>query len=647
MHSVKSSFKKRKMKGLLAMMMALALVFSLAITPAMAAEIDGDDTGTSQGAGDGQETTTPDTGSGEGSGSETTPTTPEGGEETGTPEGGDGSGGGDVTESPAPVDPDNTGEGDDKEPVESEKPGETDPVDPKPGESEKPTDPDPEESTKPTDPDPDETDPVDPEPGESENPTDPKPGESEKPGETDPDNPGGSTDPKPGESETPNPGDGDTEEPAKPAPVEVEVAVTPDTKTEGGKTVTTATVGADKVDSIKGTISNADGDEGAPINVSVDVSGESADEANVNLSKEVVGALVEAAAKDLDGKATETVQVTVTSDAGTVVLPLEAIEKAQGGNDVDVTLAVKTVDDGSYATTEKTETVDGVEVTQTVATAVDKDGKETEVVVDDKVVVVDVTLKVGSDEKPVADLGEDIQITVAAPSGATHADVYYVNGDKLVLVQKGVEVNGGNVTFGVDHLTEFVITEGEAPATGPDDGDDDNPGQQPGGGGNDPGTVTTPGGSGVSVNPDVSKAQAIVTQAKALRLSAYTLELKEGETYTVRMLPETAVKGWKIVDAVSSDPDALAVEKIDQENMTITLRGLKTGAKVTLTVKLGNAALDELIEKNPSLATYREQVEKALVKTMRAEVTVVSTTTRATSGVDAGDPLSMVPDWRD
>ncbi len=83
------------------------------------------------------------------------------------------------------------------------------------------------------------------------------------------------------------------------------MAVTPDTKTEGDKTVTTATVGADKVDSIKDTISNADGDEGAPINVSVDVSGESADEANVNLSKEVVGALVEAAAKDLDGKATE------------------------------------------------------------------------------------------------------------------------------------------------------------------------------------------------------------------------------------------------------------------------------------------------------------------------------------------------------
>ncbi len=255
------------------------------------------------------------------------------------------------------------------------------------------------------------------------------------------------------------------EEPVKPAPVPVEVTVTPETS--NGKT--TATVGSDEesVNAIKEALQaaadNEDREAGAPLNVTIDVAtkgDEKVGETNVTLSADVVAALVEASKIDDEGNASESILVTINSDTGTVTLPLEAVLAAQG--DVaegapapDVELAVADVDKDALAESLKGE--DG-------GTILDSGKNEVDMT---NAVVLDVTLKVDGEAANVKDLSDNIQITAKAPEGAQNVKVYFVKteGDQQVLEPIGdadavYEVNDkGEVSFGVNHLTTFVVTE--------------------------------------------------------------------------------------------------------------------------------------------------------------------------------------------
>ncbi len=255
------------------------------------------------------------------------------------------------------------------------------------------------------------------------------------------------------------------EEPVKPAPVPVEVTVTPETS--NGKT--TATVGSDEesVNAIKEALQaaadNEDREAGAPLNVTIDVAtkgDEKVGETNVTLSADVVAALVEASKIDDEGNASESILVTVNSDTGTVTLPLEAVLAAQG--DVaegapapDVELAVADVDKDALAESLKGEDGD---------TILDSGKNEVDMT---NAVVLDVTLKVDGEAANVKDLSDNIQITAKAPEGAQNVKVYFVKteGDQQVLEPIGdadavYEVNDkGEVSFGVNHLTTFVVTE--------------------------------------------------------------------------------------------------------------------------------------------------------------------------------------------
>lgn len=255
------------------------------------------------------------------------------------------------------------------------------------------------------------------------------------------------------------------EEPVKPAPVPVEVTVTPETS--NGKT--TATVGSDEesVNAIKEALQaaadNEDREAGAPLNVTIDVAtkgNEKVGETNVTLSADVVAALVEASKIDDEGNASESILVTVNSDTGTVTLPLEAVLAAQG--DVaegapapDVELAVADVDKDALAESLKGEDGD---------TILDSGKNEVDMT---NAVVLDVTLKVDGEAANVKDLSDNIQITAKAPEGAQNVKVYFVKteGDQQVLEPIGdadavYEVNDkGEVSFGVNHLTTFVVTE--------------------------------------------------------------------------------------------------------------------------------------------------------------------------------------------
>lgn len=255
------------------------------------------------------------------------------------------------------------------------------------------------------------------------------------------------------------------EEPVKPAPVPVEVTVTPETS--NGKT--TATVGSDEesVNAIKEALQaaadNEDREAGAPLNVTIDVAtkgDEKVGETNVTLSADVVAALVEASKIDDEGNASESILVTVNSDTGTVTLPLEAVLAAQG--DVaegapapDVELAVADVDKDALAESLKGEDGD---------TILDSGKNEVDMT---NAVVLDVTLKVDGEAANVKDLSDNIQITAKAPEGAQNVKVYFVKteGGQQVLEPIGdadavYEVNDkGEVSFGVNHLTTFVVTE--------------------------------------------------------------------------------------------------------------------------------------------------------------------------------------------
>ncbi len=147
-----------------------------------------------------------------------------------------------------------------------------------------------------------------------------------------------------------------------------------------------------------------------------------------------------------------------------------------------------------------------------------------------------------------------------------------------------------------------------------------------------------------TVSEDEATAQAIVDTAGRLRLSCYDLQLKAGDTYNVRIVPEELAQsfGWRIVKAAASD-DALTVVDTDQTKMAITVRAEKDGAKVNLAVTLESSVLNDLIEANPSLAKYGTQANTALAKAMTCVVQTNNTGTKAVKGVDAGDDVGYLP----
>lgn len=299
-------------------------------------------------------------------------------------------------------------------------------------------------------------------PQQPEDPNDSNaPGSGDQPG-TDPGtNPGGNqpgTDPgtNPGGNTGGNTGGSGDDDPGNdpgtvPPPVEVEITTTPtfDPDAVGGAKVTVSMDDAQAVaDAIAAKMEDlGDGDESTTLSIALDAtqSGQAA-VTDLNLSADVVAALKDAATEH--GKE---IVVTVTSDTGTVQLPLGALEKAQDNDDTAaVTLAVSTVD------------------SSTLTDVTDENGDEIDATALENAVIVDVTLKVGDQAATIEGLTENIVITVAAPSGAERVDVYFIKDDNSLehVGTYGVVEGSEQVTFDVDHLTTFVVKEAES---APDD----------------------------------------------------------------------------------------------------------------------------------------------------------------------------------
>lgn len=144
---------------------------------------------------------------------------------------------------------------------------------------------------------------------------------------------------------------------------------------------------------------------------------------------------------------------------------------------------------------------------------------------------------------------------------------------------------------------------------------------------------------------DEVTAKALAEVASHLRLSVYELQVKAGETYDVRIIPQKLAQmfGWEIGEVLSSSEEFLSVANIDQETLTITFKGEKTGGSVKFDVEMKNPVLEELVEANPALAVYTEQAQKSLEKTMACKVATTNTETKAVKGVDAGDSATATP----
>ena len=138
----------------------------------------------------------------------------------------------------------------------------------------------------------------------------------------------------------------------------------------------------------------------------------------VTLTPDVVTAVTEAEAS-----------LTVQAPQGTVTLPASAITRAVSETEnakVEVVVA---------------------EATTTAEVAEDA-------------VVVDVTVKVNGTDAELSGLTDKITITLPYTGAEETVDVYFVNAENtLEEVAKGVAVKNGTVTFKVDHLTVFAVTE--------------------------------------------------------------------------------------------------------------------------------------------------------------------------------------------
>ncbi len=139
-------------------------------------------------------------------------------------------------------------------------------------------------------------------------------------------------------------------------------------------------------------------------------------------------------------------------------------------------------------------------------------------------------------------------------------------------------------------------------------------------------------------------AKALVNTASYLRLSVTELNLKAGETYTVRLIPTQLAKmfGWKIDEAKtqSSNKQYLSVQGVDQDNLSITFKAEKSGYRVSLGVKITNPTLTEMAEKNPALQSYVKTVQN---KTLTCKVATNNTATKVVAGVGITAPAPAVP----
>ncbi len=132
-------------------------------------------------------------------------------------------------------------------------------------------------------------------------------------------------------------------------------------------------------------------------------------------------------------------------------------------------------------------------------------------------------------------------------------------------------------------------------------------------------------------------AQALAETAKYLKLSVTQMNLKAGETYTARIVPQELAKlfGWTIneEETKSSNTEYLSVQSVDQQSLTITFKAEKSGKNVSLGVKLSNAKMDEAVAMNPALASYATAAQKTLAKSMTCKVATVNTETKVVAGV--------------
>ena len=138
----------------------------------------------------------------------------------------------------------------------------------------------------------------------------------------------------------------------------------------------------------------------------------------VTLTPDVVTAVTEAGAS-----------LTVQAPQGTVTLPASAINDAVAGK--------------------KVESVEVVVAEATTTAEVAEDA-----------VVVDVTVKVNGTDAELSDLTDEITITLPYTGAEETVDVYFVNAENtLEKVATGVAVKNGTVTFTVNHLTVFAVTQ--------------------------------------------------------------------------------------------------------------------------------------------------------------------------------------------
>ena len=214
----------------------------------------------------------------------------------------------------------------------------------------------------------------------------------------------------------------------------VEIVFGAGSKKEDKPVAPDVTVGSDgaatakpTVDAIKDAIAGAD----TSVVITVEQPEDKAEikSTTVELSTEIVKAVVDAE-----------LPLTVEAPQGTVTLPTSAISAAVDGK--------------------KVESVEVVVAEATTTAEVSEDA-----------VVVDVTVKVNGTGAELSELTDKITITLPYTGAEEKVDVYFVNsGNTLGEVAKGVAVKNGTVTFTVDHLTVFAVTEaGASEEPTPDD----------------------------------------------------------------------------------------------------------------------------------------------------------------------------------
>lgn len=136
-------------------------------------------------------------------------------------------------------------------------------------------------------------------------------------------------------------------------------------------------------------------------------------------------------------------------------------------------------------------------------------------------------------------------------------------------------------------------------------------------------------------------AKALVGSLQYLKLNVTELNLKAGEEYTVKLIPAQLAQlyGWRIDkdNTKTSNAKYLSVQSVSADGTSITFKAEKSGYRVSLSVKLANATLNEMVAQNPALATYAKTVQN---KTLTCKVATNNTGTKVVAGVGVKAPSS-------